>query len=172
MHTLKDIIPARPRPPSRFSRWQNSQELHIYAVKKFETLTYVATWLCTVHSSLDHAEAVQYAGLISILCQKSRSAVRELDPSNDVTFLRLRSHKHEILVAPGCTLPPPASVTIHHGLVVPSVLGIFCLPLALLSPKLCVKPTELLKMSDKEYILMVIQAPQVKPSMKKEDAKA
>jgi len=55
-------------------------------------------------SSLDHAEAVQYAGLLSMLCQKSRSAVRELDPSNDVTFLRLRSHKHEILVAPGMDL--------------------------------------------------------------------
>lgn len=59
---------------------------------------------------------MQYAGLLSTLCQKSRSAVRELDPSNDVTFLRLRSHKHEILVAP-----------------------------------------------DKEYVLVVIQAPQVKP---------
>jgi len=42
----------------------------------------------------------------------------------------------------------------------------------LLFHRSCVKPTELLKMSDKEYILMVIQAPQVKPSMKKEDAKA
>ena len=59
---------------------------------------------------------MQYAGLLSTLCQKSRAAVRELDPSNDVTFLRLRSHKHEILVAP-----------------------------------------------DKEYVLVVIQAPQVKP---------
>ena len=67
-------------------------------------------------SSLDHQDAVQYAGLLSTLCQKSRAAVRELDPSNDVTFLRLRSHKHEILVAP-----------------------------------------------DKEYVLVVIQAPQVKP---------
>ena len=52
-------------------------------------------------SSLDHQEAVQYAGLICILCNKARSAVRELDPSSDVTFLRLRSNKHEILVAPG-----------------------------------------------------------------------
>lgn len=74
-----------------------------------------------IRSSLDHAEAVQYAGLLSMLCQKSRSAVRELDPSNDVTFLRLRSHKHEILVAP-----------------------------------------------DKDYILMVIQAPQVKAPIVKE----
>ena len=38
---MKDIISARP--PSRFSRWQNSQALHINAVEKFETLTYVAT---------------------------------------------------------------------------------------------------------------------------------
>lgn len=64
---------------------------------------------------LDHAEAVQYAGLLTLLATKSRAAVRELDSQNDVTFLRLRSKKHEILVAP-----------------------------------------------DKEYILMVIQQPQVK----------
>jgi hypothetical protein len=49
---------------------------------------------------LDHAEAVQYAGLLTLLATKSRAAVRELDSQNDVTFLRLRSKKHEILVAP------------------------------------------------------------------------
>ncbi|EKX49059.1 hypothetical protein GUITHDRAFT_93470 [Guillardia theta CCMP2712] len=48
----------------------------------------------------DRAEAIQYAGLISLLASKSRSAIRELDPQNDVTFLRLRSLKHEILIAP------------------------------------------------------------------------
>uniref|UniRef100_A0A6U5AEL1 Dynein light chain roadblock n=1 Tax=Hemiselmis andersenii TaxID=464988 RepID=A0A6U5AEL1_HEMAN len=68
-----------------------------------------------IRSSLDHAEAVQYAGLLTLLATKARAAVRELDSQNDVTFLRLRSKKHEILVAP-----------------------------------------------DKEYLLMVIQNPQVK----------
>lgn len=31
---------------------------------------------------------------------QARSVVRDLDPSNDLTFLRIRSKKHEILVAP------------------------------------------------------------------------
>ena len=43
---------------------------------------------------------MQYAGLLTLLATKSRAAVRELDSQNDVTFLRLRSKKHEILVAP------------------------------------------------------------------------
>jgi len=66
-------------------------------------------------SSLDHAEAVQYAGLICTLCSKARSAVRELDPSNDITFLRLRSHKHEILVAPGFRVSTNKSGTSCNG---------------------------------------------------------
>jgi len=35
-----------------------------------------------------------------------RTIFRELDPQNDVTFLRLRSKKHEILIAPGAPLNP------------------------------------------------------------------
>ena len=53
-----------------------------------------------IRTSLDHAEAVQYAGLLTLLSTKARAAIRELDPQNDVTFLRLRSKKHEILIAP------------------------------------------------------------------------
>lgn len=43
---------------------------------------------------------VQYAGLISSLVDKARSVVRDLDAANDLTFLRIRSKKHEIMVAP------------------------------------------------------------------------
>ncbi|GAB6019987.1 Dynein light chain roadblock-type 2 [Chamberlinius hualienensis] len=53
-----------------------------------------------IKSTLDNATTVQYSGLISQLADKARSAVREMDPSNDLTFLRIRSKKHEILVAP------------------------------------------------------------------------
>ncbi|XP_077282993.1 dynein light chain roadblock [Arctopsyche grandis] len=53
-----------------------------------------------IKTSLDNATTVQYAGLISQLADKARSVVRDLDPSNDLTFLRVRSKKHEILVAP------------------------------------------------------------------------
>lgn len=53
-----------------------------------------------VKSTLDNTTTVQYAGLISQLADKARSVVRDLDPSNDLTFLRIRSKKHEIMVAP------------------------------------------------------------------------
>ncbi|XP_037951473.1 dynein light chain roadblock-type 2 [Teleopsis dalmanni] len=53
-----------------------------------------------VKSTLDNTTTVQYAGLISLLAEKARGVVRDLDPSNDLTFLRLRSKKHEIMVAP------------------------------------------------------------------------
>jgi len=53
-----------------------------------------------IRTTFDQSTTVQYAGLITQLCGKARSAVRELDPQNDLTFLRLRSKKHEIMVAP------------------------------------------------------------------------
>ncbi|TPP63887.1 Dynein-associated protein Roadblock [Fasciola gigantica] len=49
---------------------------------------------------MDNATTVQYCGLIQQLTSKARSAVRDLDPSNDLTFLRIRSKKNEIMVAP------------------------------------------------------------------------
>lgn len=85
---------------------------------------------------LDKTVTIQYAGLISHLCTKARAAIRDAEPEkpvgtapvqrkscfveartltracfwyqstdtpflqNELTFLRLRSQKHEILVAP------------------------------------------------------------------------
>ena len=37
---------------------------------------------------------------MSNLAAQARSAVRDIDPQNDLTFLRIRSKKHEIMVAP------------------------------------------------------------------------
>ena len=54
-----------------------------------------------IKSTLDNPTTVQYTGLVSGLADKARSVVRDLDPTNDLTFLRLRSKKHEIMVAPG-----------------------------------------------------------------------
>ena len=34
------------------------------------------------------------------LAQKARSIVRDLDPSNDLTFLRIKTKQNEIMVAP------------------------------------------------------------------------
>ena len=53
-----------------------------------------------VRSTLAAALATQYAALMSTLLAKARAAVRDLDPQNDLTFLRLRTKQHEIMVAP------------------------------------------------------------------------
>jgi len=53
-----------------------------------------------IRSTIEPEAATRYAALIMSLSAKARSAVRELDPQNDLTFLRIRSKKHEILVAP------------------------------------------------------------------------
>mmetsp|Transcript_121861 Transcript_121861/g.339790 ORF Transcript_121861/g.339790 Transcript_121861/m.339790 type:complete len:101 (+) Transcript_121861:72-374(+) len=53
-----------------------------------------------IRSTLDQRYTLQYSGLISQLAAKARSVVRDLDPQNDLTFLRIRSKKNEIMVAP------------------------------------------------------------------------
>jgi hypothetical protein len=60
---------------------------------------------------MDNTTTVQYAGLISQLSDKARSVVRDLDPTNDLTFLRIRSRKHEIMVAPGKDTTWESSIT-------------------------------------------------------------
>ncbi|KAI4875078.1 hypothetical protein NFI96_033375 [Prochilodus magdalenae] len=53
-----------------------------------------------IKTTLDNSSTVQYAGLIHQLVMKARSTVRDLDPQNDLTFLRVRSKKNEIMIAP------------------------------------------------------------------------
>merc|ERR1711865_265421 len=54
-----------------------------------------------IRSNLERSEqTAQYASQITDLTRKARSVVRDLDPQNDLTFLRIRSKKHEIMVAP------------------------------------------------------------------------
>ncbi|KAK2170507.1 hypothetical protein NP493_1149g00045 [Ridgeia piscesae] len=53
-----------------------------------------------IRSTLDNSTTVQYSGLITSLTSKARSVVRDLDPQNDLTFLRVRSKKHELMIAP------------------------------------------------------------------------
>ncbi|KPP63924.1 dynein light chain roadblock-type 1-like [Scleropages formosus] len=53
-----------------------------------------------IKSTLDNSSTVQYAGLLHQLVMKTRSTVRDLDPQNDLTFLRVRSKKNEIMIAP------------------------------------------------------------------------
>ncbi|MBN3276627.1 MLP3A protein, partial [Polyodon spathula] len=53
-----------------------------------------------IKTTLDNSTTVQYAAQIHQLVLKARSTVRDMDPQNDLTFLRLRSKKNEIMVAP------------------------------------------------------------------------
>ncbi|KAL8183456.1 UNVERIFIED_CONTAM: Dynein light chain roadblock-type 2 [Gekko kuhli] len=53
-----------------------------------------------IRTTLDNSTTVQYAGLLHQLTMKAKSTVRDVDPQNDLTFLRIRSKKHEIMVAP------------------------------------------------------------------------
>lgn len=48
---------------------------------------------------------VHYCALSQQLVSKSRAGVRDGDPTNDLTFLRIRSKKNEIMIAPGGYLP-------------------------------------------------------------------
>ena len=43
---------------------------------------------------------VSHHWLISQLSERAKSIVRDLDPANELTYLRIKSRKHEILVAP------------------------------------------------------------------------
>ena len=43
---------------------------------------------------------MQYSVLVSQLSDRAKSIVRDLDPSNELTYLRIKSRKHEVLVAP------------------------------------------------------------------------
>lgn len=53
-----------------------------------------------IKTTLDNPSTVQYAGLIHQLVMKARSTVRDIDPQNDLTFLRVRSKKNEVMIAP------------------------------------------------------------------------
>mmetsp|Transcript_4759 Transcript_4759/g.8265 ORF Transcript_4759/g.8265 Transcript_4759/m.8265 type:complete len:107 (-) Transcript_4759:530-850(-) len=52
-----------------------------------------------LRSTLDDSLTKQYAELIPSLADLARNLVRDLDPQNDLEFLRIRSFKHEIMVA-------------------------------------------------------------------------
>eukprot|EP00798_Chlamydomonas_sp_ICE-L_P021785 gene21785-28804_t len=53
----------------------------------------------TLRTTLDEALTKQYADMIPDLGVLARNMVRDIDPMNDLEFLRIRSYKHEIMVA-------------------------------------------------------------------------
>lgn len=54
-----------------------------------------------IRTTLDNSTTVVYAQLLRHLTMKARNTVRDLDPQNDICFLRMQTKKHNILVAPG-----------------------------------------------------------------------
>lgn len=53
-----------------------------------------------IKSTLDNATTVHYCNLIANLTHKARGVVRDIDPTNDLCFVRVRTKKHEIMIAP------------------------------------------------------------------------
>ena len=53
-----------------------------------------------IKTTLDNALTVQTAALIHGLFLKAKSTVKEINPADNLELIRLRSFKHEILVAP------------------------------------------------------------------------
>ena len=52
-------------------------------------------------TTLDNTTTGKLVAMVSGITDQAKSVVRDLDPINDLRFLRLRSNKTEILIAPG-----------------------------------------------------------------------
>uniref|UniRef100_A0A1A7Y967 Dynein light chain roadblock n=1 Tax=Iconisemion striatum TaxID=60296 RepID=A0A1A7Y967_9TELE len=52
-----------------------------------------------IKTTLDNSTTIQYTALIHQLVMNARSTVRDIDSQNDLTFLRVRSKKNEIMIA-------------------------------------------------------------------------
>ncbi|KAF7721911.1 hypothetical protein EC973_003950 [Apophysomyces ossiformis] len=53
-----------------------------------------------IRSTLDAELTRQYGKFISALVQQARTSIVALDNQNDLTFMRVRTKKHEIMIAP------------------------------------------------------------------------
>ena len=53
-----------------------------------------------IRTSLDNTTTVLYATQLQRLCQLAECSVRELDAQNELLFLRIRTKKDEVIVAP------------------------------------------------------------------------
>ncbi|XP_070532659.1 dynein light chain roadblock-type 2-like [Ptychodera flava] len=53
-----------------------------------------------LRTSMDNSTTLQLSNALQNVTALARSVVRDVDPQNDLTFLRIRSKKNEIMVAP------------------------------------------------------------------------
>jgi dynein light chain roadblock-type len=52
-------------------------------------------------TNIDNSTTVQCSSQFNKLCKLARNCIRELDPENDLTFLRVRTKKNEVMCAAG-----------------------------------------------------------------------
>ena len=53
-----------------------------------------------IRTTLSQGKTAHFVSLFHGLLNKTKAAVKEMDHLNELTFLRLRSHQNEILIAP------------------------------------------------------------------------
>ncbi|KAI1317518.1 Dynein light chain roadblock-type 2 [Mortierella claussenii] len=53
-----------------------------------------------IRSTLDASLGKQYATLMSDIVRMAKDSVTQLDAQNELTFLRIRTKKHEIMICP------------------------------------------------------------------------
>ncbi|XP_051025361.1 dynein light chain roadblock-type 1-like [Acomys russatus] len=68
--------------------------------KGVQGITVVNTEGIPIKSTMDNPTATQYTNLTHNFILKARSTVCEIDPQNDLTFLRFHSKKNKIMMAP------------------------------------------------------------------------
>ena len=51
-----------------------------------------------IRSTLDNSQTQQYSMLISQLSVRGKSIIRDLDPEDDLSFIRIKTKKHEVLI--------------------------------------------------------------------------
>jgi len=54
-----------------------------------------------IKTTLDNSQSIQYAAEIQLIVEKARGMIKNIDTTNDINFIRLRTKKHEVLIAPG-----------------------------------------------------------------------
>ncbi|GBB90517.1 hypothetical protein RclHR1_01750016 [Rhizophagus clarus] len=54
----------------------------------------------TIKSNLDPTLNKKYSDLITKLVEQTTFCVKEMDETNDLSFLRVRTKKHEIMIVP------------------------------------------------------------------------
>ncbi|KAL7747698.1 WD repeat-containing protein slp1 [Sorochytrium milnesiophthora] len=94
--SAKAAVPATPSSNSEVEETLKRLSAH----KGVQGIVIVNSEGIPIRTTLDNSLTVQYSALITQLAAKAKSVVRDLDPQNDLQFLRIRSKKHEIMVAP------------------------------------------------------------------------